>query len=97
MPYLGQISQFAFERAPSGWQLCDGSSLPIEGNESLFSLIGNTYGGDGVSEFRIPDCRPKGSDVPKDSSGNPDSLVGEYHSGFIYVPKYICISGDIPY
>ena len=97
MAYLGQISQFAFMDAPSGWILCDGKSLPIEGNESLFSLIGTTYGGDGVSEFRIPDFRPKGTDVVKDSSGNPESSIGDYHSGFIYVPKYICISGSLPY
>lgn len=56
-PYLGQIIMFAGDFAPQGWALCDGSLLPIAGYEALFNLIGTTYGGDGTSNFALPDLR----------------------------------------
>jgi microcystin-dependent protein len=56
-PYIGQIILVGFDFAPSGWALCHGQSLPISGNEALFSLIGTTFGGDGVSTFALPDLR----------------------------------------
>jgi microcystin-dependent protein len=56
-PYVGEIRLFAGDFAPVGWQLCDGSSLPIAGNEALFQLIGTTYGGDGETAFDVPDLR----------------------------------------
>ncbi len=56
-PYLGEIRLFAGNFAPAQWHLCDGSLLPISGNEALFSLIGTTYGGNGVSTFGLPDFR----------------------------------------
>src|SRR3712207_2141532 len=43
--------------APAGWEFCDGQSLPISENETLFQLIGTTYGGDGESTFHLPDLR----------------------------------------
>ncbi len=55
--YLGQIRIFAGDFAPSGWSLCDGSTLPISGNEALYTLIGTTYGGDGRTNFKLPDLR----------------------------------------
>ena len=55
MPYIGEICLFAGPRVPPpGWAVCDGSLLSIAGNEELFSLIGNTYGGDGVTNFALP-------------------------------------------
>jgi microcystin-dependent protein len=56
-PYVGQIIMFAGDFAPLGWALCDGSVIPIAGNEALFSLIGTTYGGDGEVTFGLPDLR----------------------------------------
>lgn len=57
-PYVGEIALFAFPRAPVGWYLCDGSRLRIaDDNEILFSIIGTTYGGDGVETFCVPDLR----------------------------------------
>ncbi|MHB8644751.1 MAG: phage tail protein [Thermomicrobiales bacterium] len=56
-PYIGEIRMFAGNFAPQGWAFCDGSVLPITGNETLFTLIGTTYGGDGVSTFALPDLR----------------------------------------
>lgn len=56
-PYVGEIRMFAGNFAPAGWAFCDGSLLPIEENEALFQLIGTTYGGDGETNFALPDLR----------------------------------------
>ncbi len=56
-PYVGEIRMFAGNFAPAGWQLCEGQSLAISENETLFQLIGTTYGGDGESTFNLPDLR----------------------------------------
>ena len=56
-PYVGEIRMFAGNFAPAGWMFCDGSLLPISENETLFQLIGTTYGGDGQSTFALPDLR----------------------------------------
>ncbi len=55
--YVGEIRMFAGNFAPVGWQLCDGSLLPIAGNEALFQLLGTTYGGNGQNNFAVPDLR----------------------------------------
>jgi microcystin-dependent protein len=52
--FVGQLMLFAFDRAPLGWAPCDGRTLPIEGNDALFQLIGKTFGGDGVTNFKLP-------------------------------------------
>jgi len=56
-PYVGEIRMFAGNFAPAGWQFCEGQLLPISENETLFNLIGTTYGGDGQSTFALPDLR----------------------------------------
>lgn len=56
-PYVGEIRMFAGNFAPAGWQFCEGQLLPISENETLFNLIGTTYGGDGQSVFALPDLR----------------------------------------
>ena len=56
-PYVGEIRMFGGNFAPAGWMFCDGSPLPISENETLFQLIGTTYGGDGESTFNLPDLR----------------------------------------
>jgi microcystin-dependent protein len=56
-PYVGEIRMFAGNFAPAGWMFCDGQLLPISENETLFQLIGTTYGGDGESTFALPDLR----------------------------------------
>ena len=55
-PYVGEIRMFAGNFAPAGWMFCEGSSCRSE-NETLFQLIGTTYGGDGESTFALPDLR----------------------------------------
>jgi microcystin-dependent protein len=56
-PFVGEIALFAFAYPPQGWALCDGQLLPILQNQALFALLGTTYGGDGVSNFALPDLR----------------------------------------
>src|SRR2546423_838323 len=56
-PYVGEIRMFAGNFAPAGWMFCEGQLLPISDFETLFNLIGTTYGGDGQSTFALPDLR----------------------------------------
>lgn len=56
-PYIGEIRVFAGNFAPAGWMFCEGQVLPISEYETLFQLIGTTYGGDGQSTFALPDLR----------------------------------------
>jgi len=56
-PYLAEIRMFGGNFAPQGWATCDGQILSIAENEALYTLVGTTYGGDGVSTFALPDLR----------------------------------------
>jgi microcystin-dependent protein len=55
--YVGEIRPFGLNFAVYGWAFCDGSLIAISENETLFTLIGTTYGGDGVQTFGLPDLR----------------------------------------
>ena len=56
-PYISEIQIFAFDFAPRGWAFCNGQLLAINTNQALFSLLGTTYGGNGVNTFALPDLR----------------------------------------
>lgn len=56
-PYIGEIRMFGGNFAPVGWEFCSGQLVPISEYETLFNLIGTTYGGDGESTFALPDLR----------------------------------------
>jgi microcystin-dependent protein len=56
-PFLAEIRMVGFNFAPRGWAFCDGQYLPINQNQSLYSLLGTVYGGDGRSNFALPDLR----------------------------------------
>lgn len=56
-PFLAEIKIFGFNFAPRGWAFCDGQILPINQNQSLFSLLGTNYGGDGRTSFGLPELR----------------------------------------
>ena len=58
-PYIGEIRMIAFSFPPVGWMLCDGQLLPIAENETLFNLIGTTYGGDGQETFALPNLQSR--------------------------------------
>lgn len=57
MVFLGEIRMFGGNFAPAGWMFCEGQLLPIAENDTLFNLIGTTYGGDGQETFALPDLR----------------------------------------
>src|SRR5574339_662477 len=71
-PYVGEIRMFAGNFAPAGWQFCEGKLLPISENETLFQLIGTTYGGDGESTFALPDLRGR---LPVHQGTGPGGLT----------------------
>jgi microcystin-dependent protein len=56
-PFIGEIKLVAFGYAPKGWALCNGQLLPINQNQALFSLLGTMYGGNGQTNFALPDLR----------------------------------------
>ena len=56
-PFVAEIRIFPFNFAPKGWAWCDGQLLPLSQNTALFSLLGTTYGGDGKSNFALPDMQ----------------------------------------
>lgn len=56
-PFVGEIRLFAFPRVPDGWFACNGDILPISEYSTLYTLLGTTYGGDGVTTFAVPDLR----------------------------------------
>jgi microcystin-dependent protein len=66
-PYVGEIRMFGGNFAPAGWAFCDGSILAISEYDTLFNLIGTTYGGDGQSTFALPDLRGR---LPMHRSNN---------------------------
>src|SRR6266852_9867865 len=56
-PFIGEIRMFGGNFAPQGWMFCEGQLLAISDNDTLFTLIGTTYGGDGQTTFGLPDLR----------------------------------------
>lgn len=55
--FLGQIELFPYGFAPAHWTLCDGKLLSVSDNQALYTLLGTRFGGDGVSNFAVPDLR----------------------------------------
>lgn len=58
-PFVGEIRMVGFNFAPAGWALCDGQLIPISENDTLFTLIGTTYGGDGQETFALPNLQSR--------------------------------------
>jgi microcystin-dependent protein len=58
-PYLGEIRVVPYNFAPRGWALCNGQLMAISQNTALFSLLGTTYGGNGINTFALPDLRSR--------------------------------------
>jgi microcystin-dependent protein len=76
-PYVGEIRMFGGNFPPSGWAFCSGQLLPISENETLFQLIGTTYGGDGQENFGLPDLQCR---IPVHNGTGPDGstyVIGE--------------------
>jgi len=75
--YIGEIRMFAGNFAPQDWALCNGSLLPIAQNEALFTLLGTTYGGDGVTTFQLPDLRSRVPVHVGNGTGIPNVVAGQ--------------------
>lgn len=78
LPYVGEIRIFAGNFAPAGWMFCEGQLLPIAENQTLFQLIGTTYGGDGQSTFALPDLRGR---VPIHANTNQTATINLAEAG----------------
>lgn len=76
-PYVGEIRLFAGNFAPAGWAFCDGQLLAISENETLFNLIGTTYGGNGQSTFALPDLRGRVPIHQGQGPGLGNRFIGE--------------------
>lgn len=77
-PYIGEIQMFGGNFAPRGWAQTDGQILPIAGNETLFNLIGTTYGGDGINTFALPDLRSRMPVHQGQGAGLSNRVIGEF-------------------
>jgi len=75
-PYVGEIRLTGFNFAPEGWQLCNGSLLPIDEFTTLFQLLGTTYGGDGQTTFALPDLRGR-SPIHQGTGGGGTYALGQ--------------------
>lgn len=75
-PFLAEVRIVGFNFAPRGWAFCDGQILPISQNQSLYSLLGTTYGGDGRTSFALPDLRGR-TPLHVGSSNGTIHLLGQ--------------------
>lgn len=66
-PFVGEIRQFPFNYAPKGWAQCNGQLLPIQSNQALFSILGVTYGGNGINTFALPNLQGRVPVHPSDT------------------------------
>jgi microcystin-dependent protein len=76
-PFVAEIRIFPFNFAPKGWAWCDGQLMPISQNTALFSLLGTTYGGDGKSNFALPDLQGRAPMHPGQGPGLSLHDLGE--------------------
>lgn len=91
-PIIGQIIHFAGNFVPRGWLLCDGRLLTIENNTALYSVIGNKYGGDGLTTFALPDFRfHKESKI--ENKGGSDFNYGQHLNQLLVI---IAKNGSYP-
>jgi microcystin-dependent protein len=79
-PFLGQIQPFGFGFAPKGWALCNGQIFPISQNTALFSLLGTMYGGDGKTNFALPNLQSRvpmhlGNTIVQGQTGGEESIT----------------------
>ena len=93
-PYVGEIRMFGGNFAPSGWALCQGQLLPISQYDVLFNLMGTTYGGDGTTNFALPDLQgrfPAHQGTPDITNGTP-VVLGEK----LGVDTVTLVTGQLP-
>lgn len=91
-PFLAEIKIFGFNFPPRGWAQCDGQILPINQNQSLYSLLGTTYGGDGRTTFALPDLRSRVPVHRGSSDTGADHPLGQ-KSG---EEEHVLLASEIP-
>src|SRR5690554_2021243 len=77
-PFVAEIRLFPFNFSPKGWAWCDGQLMPLSQNTALFSLLGTTYGGDGKSNFALPDFQGRAPMHPGKGPGLSLHDLGEF-------------------
>jgi microcystin-dependent protein len=94
-PFIGEIRMVGFDFPPRGWAFANGQTLPIANNTALFSLYGTTYGGDGRTDFQLPDLRGR---APLNSgNGQAGPGLSPYHLGqYGGVDDVVLSEGQIP-
>ncbi|QBQ43090.1 phage tail protein [Sphingobacterium psychroaquaticum] len=75
--YVGEIKMFAGDYAPMGWAFCDGKEMSISENETLYTLLGTTFGGNGQTTFMLPDLRGRLPIGLGQSPGQPNYTLGQ--------------------
>lgn len=97
---LGEIRIFAGNFTPTNWAFCHGQMIPIMSNPALFSIIGTHYGGDGRTNFALPDLRGKVAIGADDNNlGSAVALASETEDGQVQglaINYIICINGLFP-
>src|SRR5215218_10157474 len=91
-PFVAEIRIFPFNFAPKGWAWCDGQLLPLSQNTALFSLLGTTYGGDGKSNFALPDLQGNAPMHPGQGPGLSLHDLGEQGGS----PTVTLLESEIP-
>ena len=91
-PYVGEIRMFGFSRVPTGWFACDGSLKSIANYQVLFTLIGTTYGGDGVQTFAVPNLQGSVPIHEGNGQGLTPRVLGEVGG----VPSVTLLAGQMP-
>jgi len=76
-PYIGQIFMYAYNFAPKNYALCSAQLLPIQQNQALFSILGTTYGGNGIQTFALPDLRGRTYISWQQGPGLSNYVLGE--------------------
>lgn len=94
-PFIGEIRMFGGNFAPRGWALCNGQILPINQNQSLYSLLGTTYGGDGRINFALPDLRGRVPMHPGSGPGLTSRVLGQKGGSENNFHSFLPISGDV--
>ncbi len=80
-PFIGEIRLFGFNYAPIGWFPCDGRALPIAQYSALYALLGTQFGGDGITNFKLPDYRGRVPLSMGQSTGTSNYVMGQFGGG----------------
>ena len=92
-PFVAEIRIFPFNFAPKGWAWCDGQLLPLSQNTALFSLLGTTYGGDGKSNFALPDLQGR---APMHPGPGPGSVAARSRRDRRHRRRSRCCESEMP-